>query len=258
LHASPRRLPFPLLMAIVLAACQLAASGGSPAASPASPSGDASTQLPVALPRPTDLPTDGTCEEGLTCLGLLSAGTTYSTEAFDPKITFSVPSDGWENLADEVYVFQLLPVDAPGDAIAFFSAARALNPDGSFADVPQTVAALSDWVSSNELLSVTPAVAVTVGGMSGVMMEIRIAAGAQNHPSDCPVQTCVPIFKGEDPSARPPWHWDWGTADGEVQQLYLLQAHDLALAVFVDSLDGATFDQLTAAADQILAGLTFG
>jgi hypothetical protein len=89
-------------------------------------------------------------------------------------------------------------------------------------------------------------------------MDIKIAADAVNHPGDCPVQTCVPIFKGADPSAKPPWHWDWGSGDGETQRLYLLNAMDGVVAIFVDSYDGTTFDALTTAADGILTGLSFG
>lgn len=250
-----------VVVALALAACQ-SGTGGSPPASAASPSSattPSATPLPVAVPRPTDIPTDGSCEDEHVCLGLLAADTTYKTEAFEPTISFSVPSADWENLADEGAAFQLLRISAPGDAIAFFRGARALEADGvTFASADETVAGLADWLASDELLDVTPATPVTIGGLSGVSMDIKIAAGAANHPSDCPVQVCVPIFKGQDLTAHPPWHWDWGSGDGEIQRLYLLTATDGVVAIFVDSLDGTTFDTLTTSADQILAGLTFG
>jgi len=216
------------------------------------------TPLPLAVSRPTDIPTDGTCDEGHICLGLLAAGKTYQSAAFEPRITFTVPSSGWENLGDEGAAFQLRPISAPGDAIAFFRGARAVAADGTFASADDTVAGLSDWLASNALLDVTPARAVSVGGLSGLTMDIKIAAGAVSHPSDCPVQTCVTIFKGQDLSAHPPWHWDWGSAGPEIQRLYLLTATDGVVVIFIDSLDGTTFDTLTTAADRILAGLTFG
>jgi len=253
--------PLALLLSLALVACQSAGGDGSPGAQAGSTSPTASpstTPQPVALPRPTDIPTDGTCEDDHVCLGLLGAGTTYHTKAFAPAITLRMPVAAWENLADEAAVFQLLPIGTPGDAIAFFRGARAVAADGSFAQVKATVDGLTTWLGSHELLHVTPAKRVTVGGLSGLTMDITIAPGAVSHPSDCPVQTCVTIFKGQDLSARPPWHWDWGSAGTETQRLYLLKATDGVVAIFVDSLDGTTFDTLTSSADRILAGVKFG
>ena len=249
------------LLVLVLAACQPSASGGLPSASAASSTSAAApsdTPEPLAVSRPTDIPTDGTCEQGHICLGLLTAGTTYQTRAFEPGITFTVPSTGWENLADEGTVLMLLPISAPGDAIVFFRGAKAAQGDGSFATAVDTVAGLSDWLASSQLLDVTAASPVTVGGLSGVTMDITIAAGAVNHPPSCHVQTCVPLLKGQDLTAHPPWHWDWESDGPEIQRLYLLTATDGVVAIFVDSLDGTTFDTLSTAADQILAGLKFG
>jgi hypothetical protein len=249
-----------VVLALALAACQSGTGDSPPAtASRSSAATPSPTALPLAMPRPTDVPTDGTCEDEHVCLGLLAAGTPYKTEAFEPTISFSVPSADWENLADEGAAFQLLPISAPGDAIAFFRGARALEADDvTFASVDETVAGLADWLASNDLLDVTPATPISVGGLSGVSMDIKIAGGAVNHPTDCPVQTCVPIFKGQDLTAHPPWHWDWGSGNGEIQRLYLLTATDGVVAIFVDSFDGTTFYTLTTSADQILAGLTFG
>jgi hypothetical protein len=254
------RLAAGLVVSLALGACQSGSTSVQSSPGEASSTAEAAstaTLMPLALPRPSDIPTDGTCNEGHICLGLLAARKTYNTRAFKPTITFQAPSSGWENLADEAQVFQLLPLDMPGDAIAFFRGARAVNGDGSFAPVDQTVAALSGWLASNKLLEVTPAKRVTVGGLPGVTMDIKIAAGAANHPSDCEVQICVPIFKGQDLAAHPPWHWDWGSAGPEAQRLYLLTAKDGVVAIFVDSLDGTTFRTLTANADRILATAKF-
>lgn len=228
------------------------ATGLTPSPSPIS------TSVPVALPRPTNLPTDGTCEQNQICLGLLTSGRAYHTSNFLPRITFTVPSSGWENLSDELPVFQLLRIAAPGDAIAFFRGARAVNADGSAAEVAATVPAIAAWLRGNELLTVTPPKSVTVGGLAGVTLDIVIAPGVVNHPGDCPVQACVPLLRGDDPKALPPWHWDWASAGTERQRLYLLQATDTVIAIFVDSYDGKTFDSLTADATPILHTLRLG
>jgi hypothetical protein len=63
------------------------------------------------------------------------------------------------------------------------------------------------------------------------------------------------MFRGRD--AAPTWEWDWGFGGPERQRLYLLSAKDGVVAIFVDSLDGTTFDALTRAADGILATVRF-
>jgi hypothetical protein len=88
-------------------------------------------------------------------------------------------------------------------------------------------------------------------------MDLAVAPGTVTHPGACPVESCVSIFKGVDPSKVPTWQWDWGTATSERQRLYLLTATDGVIAIFVDSLDGTTFDALTKAADSILPTVRF-
>ena len=89
-------------------------------------------------------------------------------------------------------------------------------------------------------------------------MEVRIAADATNQDPSCPVQVCVIFLKGIDPTPPVEWDWDWGSAGTETQRLYLVTATDnVVVAIFVDSLDGATFDSLTVKADAILATVKF-
>lgn len=249
-------------LGLLLAACQAGANGPSsravPSSSLVSTAEPTQTQLPLAVPRPTDLPTDGTCEQGHICLGLLEANKVYTTTAFNPQITFSVPEAGWQNIADAGFVFQLLPIADPGDAIAFFRDPRATDALGGYvASVGPTVDELATWLAGNPLLDVTAAAPATIGGLSGLTMDIKVAATAAAGPADCPVQACVTFFKDSDPSAKPPWQWDWGSAGIEVQRLYLLTSAEGVVAIFVDSLDGTTFDSLTRKADTILASVKF-
>ena len=209
------------------------------------------------MPRPTDQPSDGACESGHTCLGLLGSGT-YHTKVFRPGFAFTISTPGWENLADEGGDFGLLSIDSPGDGIYFFRQARATTPDGLVvADVPSTAKALEDWLVANPTLTASPAVHAPIGGLDGDRLEFTIAPGVVAHQSDCPVQVCVPLFRGRDPSSKPTWTWDWGSAGPERQRVYLLSAKDGVVAIFVDSLDGTTFDSLTKAADTILATVRF-
>jgi hypothetical protein len=167
-------------------------------------------------------------------------------------------STGWENLSDEGGAFGLVPIDRPGDAIMFFREPKATTPDGNpVFSVDITVDAIKRWLATDTAITVGPMTDVTVGGLSGVKTEIAVAAGVDSHPGDCPVKTCVSIFKGVDPAAVKTWQWDWGTASSEAQRLYLLATTDGVVAIFVDSLDGTTFPALSATADKILATIKF-
>lgn len=84
-------------------------------------------------------------------------------------------------------------------------------------------------------------------------MDITIADGAVSHFGDCPVHACVAIFKG---ATLPNSRHGRGTGD-QTQHLYLLSSSDGVVAIFVNSFDGKTFDDMTTAASQIIGTLKF-
>jgi len=209
--------------------------------------------LPTAIPRPTDMPTDGTCEEGHACLGLL-ADKEYHTDLFEPGFAFTVADGQWENLAMTPGGFDLLSIDAPGDAILFFAHPQATKPDGTRdLSVKMTAAGISDWMAGNQNLTVGPVTDVSIGGLTGKQMDVAIAPDAVVPTGDCPVARCLGLLKGQGST----WAWDWGVADSEKQRLYALDGKDGAVLILVDSLDGTTFDSLTTAADAILTTVKF-
>ena len=165
---------------------------------------------------------------------------------------------GWENLAQTGGVFGLLPIDSPGDTILFLRQPKATSPDGTpIFSVDISVDAIKAWLATNKALSLGPVTPASVGGLKGVSMDLAIAPGTTGAGTNCPVQACVSIFKGVDPSKIKTWTWDWSTASSERQRLYLLTTTDGVIAIFVDSLDGTTFETLTKAADTILATVKF-
>jgi hypothetical protein len=264
-----------VLLIVLLAACQPAAapSSGAPSAAavatpaasatpaitstPSATSASSPSARPAALARPTDIPTDGTCEAQRTCLGLLAAGS-HHTKTFKPGFSFTMPAAGWENLADEGGDFGLLPIASPGDAIIFFREPNATDPGGNpIFSVGISVAAITKWLPTNTALTVGPMTDVSIGGLKGVQMEIT-AAPSSVPTVGCEVQTCVTFFKGTDPAAVKAWQWDWGTVSSERQRLDLLTTTDGGvIAIFVDSLDGTTYDDLIKTADTILATVKF-
>ncbi len=273
---SRARLPFIVLaMASIFVGCQatrvvsgtapspVIASEAIPTQAPATPSSAVAgtprqtPTYPTRLSRPTDLPADGTCEEGHTCLGLLDTSK-HHTAVFAPGFAFTMPVTGWENIAQAGGDFAFLPIAAPGDGIFFFRAPQATKPDGSVeTSVPIQVETIKAWLAANTALTVSEPVDVSVGGLRGIRVDLAVAPGAASHPSDCPVVTCVTFFRGRDPSSKPTWQWDFGVASSERERLYLLQAKDTVVAVVADSLDGTTWDDLTATTDRLLKSVTF-
>jgi hypothetical protein len=207
------------------------------------------------MKRPTDIPADGTCEDGRACLGLLKPGK-YQTQLFTPGFSFTMPEAGWENLAMSPGDVGLLPLDAPGDSIEFFRQPKLTKPNGDLdLSAPATVDGITGWLAAHPDLAVGPATNVTVGGLHGKRMTIEVAPTSTAHyPPDCPVRTCVFVMRAQAPT----WGWDWGVASSEKQRLDVLAAKDGVVLIFVDSFDGSTYDGLAKKADAILGTVKFG
>src|SRR5215213_8145557 len=139
-------------IAVILAACQ-APSPATTTAPPLPPASAASLAtaapsaaptLPVGVPRPSSVRTDGSCEdEGTSCLGVLTAGKTYTSKVWQPTVRFSVPTGDWVNRWDTGGDFGLLSISNPGDAVVFFRDPRA--EDKSVGPTVQDVAA---WLAA--------------------------------------------------------------------------------------------------------------
>lgn len=212
------------------------------------------TPLPTAFARGNDIPTDGSCQGGHPCLGLIAPGV-HKTQLLEPGFSFTMPEAGWENIAmtpGEVALFRL---SDPGDQVVFFTQPKLTKIDGSLDfSVPQTVEGITAWLAANPDLTVGPATDVTVGGLHGKRMTLMAAPTSTAHyPRDCPVATCVSLMMGRGPT----WSWDWGIGSSERQRVDVLAAKDGIVLVFVDSIDGTTYDSLTKTADAILGSVKF-
>jgi hypothetical protein len=209
---------------------------------------------PTVFTRPTDIPTDGACEEGRPCLGLIKPGV-HHTQSFVPGFSFTMPEAGWENLGMSPGNVSLLPLDAPGDEIVFFTQPKLTKIDGTLDfSAPLTVDGITGWFAAHPDLTVGPANDVTVGGLHGKRMTVEAAPTSTAHyPPDCPVKTCVNLMQARATT----WAWDWGTGSSEKQRMDVLAAKDDVVLIFVDSLDGTTYDSLVKTADTILATVKF-
>lgn len=237
-------------------------SSVAPAASPTASIAVATSRptpkpLPTAVPRPNDLTLDGTCEPDHTCLGLLSPGK-HHTKVLIPGFSFAISEAGWENIGQAGGNFALLSTTDPGDAVLVFWRPRPTNADGSpVSGVKSTVADIGRWLEQNTDLSVSPGANVALGGLKGRRWDVTTAPTATARDTGCPTTACVTFLRGTDPSSKPTWDWDWGVATSERMRLYLLDGPTDLTAVVVDSLDGTTFETLTAKADKILASMAF-
>jgi hypothetical protein len=81
----------------------------------------------------------------------------------------------------------LLPLDGPGDEILFFAHPKPTKPDGTLdLSVTASVDSITKWFASDPSLTVGAAKAVTIGGLSGKVMDFAVAPGTVSHPADCP------------------------------------------------------------------------
>ena len=256
-----------VLVTILVAACQGAGTAtvapGATATVTSPPASTVAATLapttaptkPVTLPRIEDLPLDGTCEdENTSCLGALEAGKVYTTTVFEPATSFAMPNGDWVNPFETGGSFGLLSKREIGDAIVFFREARAVDKS-----IGATVTDIATWLETNDSFTVTPFEPATIGGLTGVSMDIRLALGATNQDEGCPVQVCVPILRGDDPVLNDPylWHWGWSSAGTEAQRLYLLDGKDTIIAIFLDSPDGLTLDALNQTFDAMKPTIAF-
>ena len=126
------------------------------------------------------------------CLGILEAGT-YSTSVFEVPLTYTV-TDGWGNYEDLPGNFLLVP---PGGSLEgvnagtsdfiglyYSSAPAAANcderPEPGIATTPE---AMATWFAGLPGLEMTDPEPMTVGGLSGFVMDIDIADG---YADGCP------------------------------------------------------------------------
>jgi hypothetical protein len=194
---------------------------------------------PSPTPRPTGLP----------------AGT-YTSTVFQPTVTFTIPS-GWAIMADTERYFELRPAISDLVGIYLFRSPQPASQDRACPDSPEpgvgtTSIALSDWILGLAALQVDGPRLVSVGGLRGVELDVRIAAG---WTASCPFANglaSVPLFVGQDGGFR------WVVAGTEQLRLHLLDAPDGAtIVVDIDAFDGALMPDLLVAAAPIVRSMVF-
>jgi hypothetical protein len=184
----------------------------------------------------------------------LPAGT-YTSRAFQPAVTYTLPA-GWENPADSPDFFQLRPTGSDSEGIYLFNDPK---PASQATDCPETAQPLAGgssaemvaWIRSLPGLVVSEPVPVTIGGLTGVSLDLGIVNG---WTASCPFADgtpTVPLFVGTNGDFR------WVIAGNEQLRLALLDGPDGTVVVDVDAFDGRVMGQLLAAADPIVKSFSF-
>jgi hypothetical protein len=201
--------------------------------------------------------------EGGACLDTAAVGT-HTTDAFIPGLTYTMP-DGWRNLTDQKgEVFFLPPgqdvaliVPGGADYIGVYTSVRAENRNCSTEEeaasdepgVGRTPEALAAEFQARPGLATTTPTAVTIGGLSGLVMDLRLAPGWTGHCFYAP-DPAVQLLGGVDPSA-----FEHGILTGLTMRLYLLARGEESLAIEIDDYaDGANLDAYSAIVEQFVFG----
>ena len=201
----------------ILVACgndATAPSASTAASSPSTSPRESASSAPVC-PNP----------EGEACLGKLAPGT-YTTVVFTPTLTYTVPA-GWSNFEDTPGNFLLV---APGydlagvnpgtsDYIGVYTRVAACEgPESGVGGSPDDIAGL--LTHQRDLQTTTPR-QVSVGGLDGVVLDIKLAKGSD---------AC--FISGLTPSSL-----EHGLIPGLTIRLYLLRRSG-TLAIEVDDVRG--------------------
>lgn len=252
--AHPPRLLAATLMAAVAGLALVVGIGlgglldraGVPADQSPSPSASAPTTSTAAthspLPRPTDIPVDGSCEPERDCLGILPPGS-YTSDLFDPPVAYSVPTSGWQNWRNSGGMVVLLPLDRRGDQVVLMQDATPRTADGRVASgVRDGAAGFVAWLASRTDLMVGETQAASIGGLGGQTVELRVRDDAPNGINGCPARPCVAIAYGIESATRPTWTWDLYVWRGAATQLTVLENGDrlvllVVMAWYADELD---------------------
>ena len=179
-----------------------------------------------------------------TCLGELTAGT-HSSSTFQPRLTYTVPID-WTNFQDHHDILGFVPpggdwraVDGEkSDALILMNHVAA--PRGPCVDGPSAISTPAAYVQSlvhNPALKVTRPAAVTIGGLSGFVVDLRIRKG---WTKACPWSHGQPFVQTITDLAPHLSQLSHGVIPQPmVMRLYLLGYHGGTIGIEVDALQGS-------------------
>jgi hypothetical protein len=196
---------------------------------------------------------------GNDCLGPVAAGT-YTTQRFSPTLTYTVPA-GWSNLEDMAGNFLLLPPGSKLEGVntnvsdylgVYSSVVAPAHCTGKYdPTVKGTLEGLVGWLKADPAITLTNVHDVTVGGLSGVAMDIAL----KNPDGDgCPEGHWADVYVGAYPTSLV------HAVDRDYPiRIFLLRNGERTLAIELADAPGGGSDYADwfAAADPVVRGLSF-
>jgi hypothetical protein len=183
------------------------------------------------------------------------AGGTYTTAGFQPPVTFTVP-EGWVLAADTNLYANLRPVENDAIGVHLFRDPKAASQDASCPAAPEpgiggSAAELAAWIQGRPGLVVSAPAMTTVGGLSGIQLDVGLKAG---WTQACPFANGIPSV----PLFNSPAIDHWVVVGNERLRLFLL---DLpgggTVVVDLDAFDGDQVEDLIARSAGIVKSLSF-
>ena len=184
------------------------------------------------------------------------AGGTYTSAGFQPPVTFTVP-EGWVLPTDtELYAY-LRPVENDAIGVHLFRDPKAASQDASCPAAPEpgvggSAAELAAWIEQRPGLVVSAPTMATVGGLSGIQLDVGLKS---DWTQSCPFANGIPSV----PLFNSPAIDHWVVVGNERLRLFLL---DLpgggTVVVDLDAFDGDQVEDLIARSTGIVRSLAFG
>lgn len=180
--------------------------------------------------------------DGGACLGPMAAGT-YTSSRFKYPVTYTVPA-GWTNFEDLPGSVAFVPpggdvagVDAgTSDAVGIAASVAADSPDCSTQPEPGlgfSAKDIAEALAKRAGLTTTKPEAVTVGGLEGYVLDIRLAKGWTKSACSGEGKPDVPLLIG-----RPPSDFENTALGGVAIRLYLLDHGEATTAIEIDDVSG--------------------
>ena len=199
----------------------------------------------------------GACTSGGTPAPSSMAAGTYTSKAFTPAVTYTVPG-GWDNPNDTSDYLDLVPAGSQVGGLYLFRDPQPASQDASCPQSPapniiaNSSTTLMNWIRGRPGLTVSTPTLVTVGGLPGVELDVAIKDGWTNA---CPFANGIPsvplfVLPG---SSNP-----WTMAGTERLRLDLLdRPGGGTVVVDIDAFEGSVIQSLVDAATPIVKSMRF-
>lgn len=249
------RLFYTLVMIALLVVTACAPEGQTPEASPISPTSDvpSPTEAATAIIAPSATESFEVVQDALLPPG------TYTSAAFQPQLTYTVPA-GWVMYDDEPGQFELaLEHKDPYIYVWRDVRAVALNcAEKAHPGVGSSAADIAGWLATRDGLDTSEPQPVSIGGLSGYVIDVR---QSPDWTEGCPFsdgQPTVPTIMGTSPLSGQVF---WGTLIDDSQRYYFLDLGEDGtngnIAINVEVCCGAEWDEVMEAATPLIESFAF-